>query len=288
MQMKLKTGLVKWLCAGILLGAGNGMANAEENAAAQSSATQPPVAQAAAGAEQSASSAANGKGTASGAGAAVSRPPAPRYPAPRQAYRGYRAPSGYGAPRYRTPYQGRYRAPVRTRRAPYPGYRTPPSGYRAGTRNYRRPPQAYRSPRPGYRNPAPRHARKGNVNGPRRNGYRPKDKGNVNFGSRPSRPRYRSRPRYNDDDDGGLSFNIVDLIPWDDDTRMPWENKHWKGFLPEKLTDKFGEKWDDMVNEPSKHKLPGGWYPPSIDAPNPAEVANEFDNAARDFKKNNQ
>ena len=81
---------------------------------------------------------------------------------------------------------------------------------------------------------------------------------------------------------------MVDMIPLDDNTRLPWESKHWKGAIPEKLTDKFGKKWDKMVNEPSKHKMPGGWYAPSIDAPNPAEVANEFDNAARDFKKNNQ
>ena len=283
MQMKLKSGVFRLLCAGILLAAGSATARAEDSTPAQTaSATKPAADQTSAGATNATSS--SGSNSSKAAARPAQRAPAPRYPAPRQRYRGYRTPYGYAAPRYRAPYGGRYRAPVQGY------YRTPPPGYRGQSR-YRQSPRAY-GPRPGYRNPAARYNRNGGASGPRPTrprpgGNRPKDKGNVSFGSRPSRPRYRSRPRY-DDDDGGLSFNLVDIIPWDDDTRMPWESKKWKGMIPEKFADKFSDKWDKMVNEPSKHKLPGGWYPPSIDAPNPAEVANEFDNAARDFKQNNR
>ena len=47
--------------------------------------------------------------------------------------------------------------------------------------------------------------------------------------------------------------------------------------------DSFADSWDDMLNAPSDMgELPGGFYAPSVSAPNPVDVGDEFDSAARD------
>lgn len=282
MQNKLRTGVISVLSAATLVGAGIGIAYAEGESASAASSN--------AAADNANSQANTAAGAANNASDKIKAASTPGY--------GTRTPS-YRAPEsYRRPPQGYGRSPQRYR-APAQGYRTPSQGYRS-PQGYRAPVQGYRTPRTGYGYAYPRNQTRPSYNrppqtgarqAPSRYGYAPRS---TPYGGRPYNSRgyynyrgdrYRSR---NDDDDGGLSFNMVDMIPLDDDTRLPWEGKHWKGMFPEKMTDKFGDRWDDMVNEPSKHKMPGGWYAPSIDAPNPAEVANEFDNSARDFKKNNQ
>ncbi len=47
--------------------------------------------------------------------------------------------------------------------------------------------------------------------------------------------------------------------------------------------DSFADSWDDMLNAPSDMgELPGGFYAPSVSTPNPVDVGDEFDGAARD------
>ena len=47
--------------------------------------------------------------------------------------------------------------------------------------------------------------------------------------------------------------------------------------------DKFADRWDDMLNAPSDMgEMPGGFTAPSVSVPNPVEVGDEFDDAARD------
>ena len=47
--------------------------------------------------------------------------------------------------------------------------------------------------------------------------------------------------------------------------------------------DSFADSWDDMLNAPSDMgELPGGFNAPSVSVPNPVDVGDEFDSAARD------
>ena len=47
--------------------------------------------------------------------------------------------------------------------------------------------------------------------------------------------------------------------------------------------DKFADRWDDVLNAPSDMgEMPGGFTAPSVSAPNPVDVGDEFDRAARD------
>ena len=46
----------------------------------------------------------------------------------------------------------------------------------------------------------------------------------------------------------------------------------------------MSRNWDDMLNAPSRMgEMPGGWEAPSISAPNPVDVGDDIDNAARDL-----
>jgi hypothetical protein len=47
--------------------------------------------------------------------------------------------------------------------------------------------------------------------------------------------------------------------------------------------DRFADRWDDALNAPSDMgEMPGGWNAPSISAPNPVDVGDEFGDASRD------
>lgn len=46
---------------------------------------------------------------------------------------------------------------------------------------------------------------------------------------------------------------------------------------------RFSDAWDDMLNAPSDMgELPGGFNAPSVSVPNPVDVGDELDDAARD------
>ena len=74
-------------------------------------------------------------------------------------------------------------------------------------------------------------------------------------------------------------------MPWDSDRggrSMPWSSKKGRGGFMDK--DSFADAWDDMLNAPSDMgELPGGFYAPSVSTPNPVDVGDEFDRAARDL-----
>ena len=70
-------------------------------------------------------------------------------------------------------------------------------------------------------------------------------------------------------------------MPWDSGRggRSPWDSG--RGGWMDK--DKFSDRWDDMLNAPSDMgEMPGGFTAPSVSAPNPVDVGDEFDRAARD------
>lgn len=84
--------------------------------------------------------------------------------------------------------------------------------------------------------------------------------------------------------------------PWDSG---PWNN-NWGGGPWNNNNDFFGSGpgswmdpsdpkgsmsliWDDMLNAPNEMgEMPGGWTAPSISVPNPVDVGDEFEDAARD------
>jgi hypothetical protein len=74
-------------------------------------------------------------------------------------------------------------------------------------------------------------------------------------------------------------------MPWDSGRggrSMPWDSgRGGRGGFMDK--DRFADSWDDMLNAPSDMgELPGGFYAPSVSVPNPVDVGDEFDSAARD------
>jgi hypothetical protein len=73
-------------------------------------------------------------------------------------------------------------------------------------------------------------------------------------------------------------------MPWDSGRggrSMPWGGKKGRGGFMDK--DSFADSWDDMLNAPSDMgELPGGLNAPSVSVPNPVDVGDEFDDAARD------
>ena len=81
--------------------------------------------------------------------------------------------------------------------------------------------------------------------------------------------------------------------PWErgrGDRRMPWESRRGDRNMPWDSgrggwmsKDKFSDAWDDMLNAPSDMgEMPGGWTAPSVSVPNPVDVGDEFEGAARD------
>jgi hypothetical protein len=74
-------------------------------------------------------------------------------------------------------------------------------------------------------------------------------------------------------------------MPWDSGRGgrdMPWDSgRGGRGDWMDK--DRFADRWDDMLNAPSDMgEMPGGWNAPSISAPNPVDVGDEFGDASRD------
>ncbi len=74
-------------------------------------------------------------------------------------------------------------------------------------------------------------------------------------------------------------------MPWDSGrggSKMPWDSgRGGRGGWMDK--DSFADSWDDMLNAPSDMgEMPGGFYAPSVSVPNPVDVGDEFDQAARD------
>jgi len=139
---------------------------------------------------------------------------------------------------------------------PYPSQAAPPGytppGYNPGYQYYPpRYPQAY--PRPYYRDR--------NYN--RNSSFSPWGGSGPGFSGPWDSGRGSSMPW--DSNRGGRS------MPWDSG-RGGWMNK-----------DKFADGWDDMLNAPSDMgEMPGGFTAPSVSVPNPIDVGDEFDNAARD------
>ncbi len=78
------------------------------------------------------------------------------------------------------------------------------------------------------------------------------------------------------------SGNRGSSMPWDNrrgGSNMPWDSG--RGGWMDK--DRFANRWDDMLNAPSDMgELPGGYTAPSVSAPNPVDVGDEFQDAARD------
>ena len=82
-------------------------------------------------------------------------------------------------------------------------------------------------------------------------------------------------------------------MPWESrrgGSRMPWESRRGSRSMPWDSgrgswmsKDKFSDSWDDMLNAPSDMgEMPGGWTAPSVSVPNPVDVGDEFEDAARD------
>ena len=156
-----------------------------------------------------------------------------------------------------------------------PGYNT---GYNPGYQNY--PPQNA----PGYAGP-------GNLTP----GYNPPPYGGRNYGRGGSGPSF-SGPW--DSGRGGSSMpwdsgRGGSSMPWSSNrggSSMPWDNNRGGRSMPWDSgrggwmnKDKFADGWDDMLNAPSDMgEMPGGFTAPSISVPNPVDVGDEFDDAARD------
>jgi hypothetical protein len=72
-------------------------------------------------------------------------------------------------------------------------------------------------------------------------------------------------------------------MPWDNNRggrSMPWRDSGRGGWMNK---DRFADGWDDMLNAPSDMgELPGGFTAPSVSVPNPVDVGEQFDDAARD------
>jgi len=140
-------------------------------------------------------------------------------------------------------------------------------------------------------------------------GYIPPSYGGRNYGRRGSGPGFSgpwdsgrggSGPGFSGPWDSGRGGSSMpwgskrgSSMPWDSKRggrSMPWDsgrggrNLPWdsgRGGWMDK--DKFADRWDDMLNAPSDMgEMPGGFTAPSVSAPNPVDVGDEFDRAARD------
>jgi hypothetical protein len=145
-----------------------------------------------------------------------------------------------------------------------------PYGYNPGYQNY--PPQ-------GAQNYPPQGAQ----------GYRPQPYGNRNYGGGPSfsgpwnNSRGNSMPWSNSRGNSmPWSNNRGSSMPWSNNRggrSMPWDSG--RGGWMDK--DRFSDGWDDMLNAPSDMgEMPGGYTAPSVSVPNPIDVGDEFQDAARD------
>lgn len=120
---------------------------------------------------------------------------------------------------------------------------------------------------------------------------------------RPSRgaappPRYGNAPyQRRSGPTWGGSRNPFNNGPWGNKNQS-WRPESWfsdrrpifgkKGpsewFDRDDYKDGLGDMWDDLLNAPANAgKMPGGWYAPTINVPNPVDVGDEFENAATDM-----
>ena len=185
---------------------------------------------------------------------------------------------------------------VQAAEGPYSGQAAPP-GYNPGYQYY--PPQNAQ----GY----------GGMPGNLTPGYTPPSYGGRNYGRGGSGPGFSgpwdsgrggSGPSFSGPWDSGRggsgpgfsgpwdSNRGGSSMPWDSNRgrSMPWDNRRggrnmpWDsgrgGFMNK---DRFADGWDDMLNAPSDMgEMPGGFTAPSVSMPNPVDVGDEFDDAARD------
>ena len=172
--------------------------------------------------------------------------------------------------------------------APYANQAVPPgynTGYNPGYQNY--PPQSA----PGYGMP-----------GDLTPGYIPPSYGGRNPGrGSSSSPWGGSGPSFSGPWDSGRGGSSMpwsgrrggSSMPWDNNRggrNMPWSSNRGGRSMPWDSgrggwmnKDRFADGWDDMLNKPSDMgEMPGGFTAPSISAPNPVDVGDEFDRAARD------
>jgi hypothetical protein len=157
---------------------------------------------------------------------------------------------------------------------------------------------------PGYQNYPPQGAQGYGPNTDLTPGYRPPNYRNRNYGGGPSFSGPWNNSRGNSmpwsSNRGGStpwSNNRGSSMPWSSNrgssnrgSSMPWDNRRGGRNMPWDSgrggwmdKDRFANRWDDMLNAPSDMgELPGGYTAPSISAPNPVDVGDEFQDAARD------
>ena len=178
-----------------------------------------------------------------------------------------------------------------------PSYQSypPPPGYSPGYQGY--PPQSTQ----GY----------GGMPGNLTPGYIPPSYGGRNYGRGGSGPNFSgpwdsrrggSGPSFSGPWDSGRGGSSMPWsgnrgggrsMPWDSNrgrSSMPWDSGRGGRSMPWDSgrggwmnKDKFADGWDDMLNSPSDMgEMPGGFTAPSVSMPNPVDVGDEFDRAARD------
>lgn len=65
-------------------------------------------------------------------------------------------------------------------------------------------------------------------------------------------------------------------------TGAPWGSGPGGWFVPNDPKGGMGRMWDDLINSPAEFgEMPGGWTAPTISVPNPIEVGDELERAAR-------
>ena len=155
---------------------------------------------------------------------------------------------------------------------------------------------------PGYQYYPPQSAQSyGGMPGNQYPGYIPPSYGGRNYGRNSSSgPWGGSGPSFSGPWDSGRGGSSMPWssnrggrsMPWDSNRggSMPWDrgrggsNMPWdsgRGGWMDK--DKFADRWDDMLNKPSDMgEMPGGFTAPSVSMPNPVDVGDEFNDAARD------
>ncbi|KHF26539.1 hypothetical protein BOW16_04720 [Solemya velum gill symbiont] len=166
-------------------------------------------------------------------------------------------------------------APPDYRRAPPPRRNAPPAPPQGGAYG---PPPGYQQgpygPPPGYRQAAPQPMpQQGPYSAPPGYGAYPP----------PPPPRNRNRGRSWSDGPSGW-FGRDNGGSWFKGRRKPWRgDSPWDFMEMDDPKGSMSDGWDDMLNAPSRMgEMPGGWYAPSVDVPNPIDVGEEFGDAAKD------
>ncbi len=174
---------------------------------------------------------------------------------------------------------------------------------------------------PGYQNYPPQNAQGYGMPGNLTPGYNPPSYGGRNYGRRGSGPGFSgpwdsgrggssmpwdsgrggSGPSFSGPWDSGRGGSSMPWdsnrggrsMPWDSNrgrSSTPWDNRRGGRSMPWDSgrggwmdKDRFADGWDDMLNSPSDMgEMPGGFTAPSVSMPNPVDVGDEFNDAARD------